>query len=506
MASITKDSYDETKGNTKVLYQKGRDLVDFELNEAQDIQRVSRSRQADAAFMAGASLLDFTALQPTGTGASNDITIASGRVYVNGESVDITGGLLSALGGTLTTNNSGSDRYDYVYLELVESEISASTDPDMAISSLGETARRRRIVATWQVSEGSVPPASASGPLRSATKRITVARLFRADTVAAIGADDVMDIRPITLPSLLQLKSRLILYLTDNATIEFNAFTNTLNIRDEGATSDLTEGARIGTPDNSVVGTISGQFTLTDGDALVWRNPKLLHPEGTAGELRLPGNPLVSATDGLDDNTDFQVVAQASIEATDLVVAYREGLDCFLFGGGKLLNSSGVSSKVITSYHWYGEAGWLDTLTVPGSDFQEVQASASWLAGATGAVAQANDRLIILPLNLPRGAVITAVDFLLTPADVRAAAGDRVVCELRKVDANFDAPSIAGSVVDQNTDDGTATVQVVPLTIVSGAQRVVDNVHYIAEVRSGLNLTVSDELHAVKVTYNAPGT
>lgn len=341
MASITKDSFDETKENVKVLYQKGRDLPDFELNENADIQRVHRARMADALQAEAVDLFNRGAAQITGSGAANDVDVAAGRLHINGININIAAETLSAKGVTLTTAV-GANRYDYVYISVSEVEIDAATDPDMAISALGETARRRRLSVTWAVSEGVAPPASGSGPLRTATKIIPVARLFRADGVAAIGADDVLDLRPAMLTAQNFLMGAPLLRLTTNGVATWDLNTTIFSIGDPDNPLDLTQGLEVGFGGGPVSVLNGGAPMASSGDMFVWRRAKL----NTDQSLRVPGvTPIASATDGLDDTAGLVVATIGTLQEGDLILATRVGNDILLRNGGLIHGQGNVEAR-----------------------------------------------------------------------------------------------------------------------------------------------------------------
>ena len=102
MADITKDTYSEAKRYGKVVFQRDKDITDFELNELQDDIRVPRSREGLEARMDGVSAP--VALRAIGSALSNDITITAGTLFLNVQTYRLLSDtLLTVLGVTLIT-------------------------------------------------------------------------------------------------------------------------------------------------------------------------------------------------------------------------------------------------------------------------------------------------------------------------------------------------------------------------------------------------------------------
>ena len=145
MADLTKDSFSETNLFTKVLFQRGKDVVDFELNELQDNERVSRYRTNYAGLQAGSAINGNTPLNPgsgddgflaVGTSLANSLTLKAGWLLCDGIPIPLW--VDTVLSGFSTP---GSNRTDTVYVAVSEVEV---TNPAQ-IPKLGETTRRRQI-------------------------------------------------------------------------------------------------------------------------------------------------------------------------------------------------------------------------------------------------------------------------------------------------------------------------------------------------------------------------
>ncbi len=191
MADITKDIFDLTKQRQKVLYQRGRDVADFELNEAQDIQRVQRRKTFESLFGSGFVGIGFQIIPVV---SSNEINIGAGVGLIQGEYVEN----FSTIVISGLTTPSGSDRTDIVYLEVREVERDSIQDPDILAGGIGETARRIRIEFEVKVDEGSIILPPTTGELHDGgIHRELLGFINRLDGVATIDLAQLSDSRTI---------------------------------------------------------------------------------------------------------------------------------------------------------------------------------------------------------------------------------------------------------------------------------------------------------------------
>ena len=528
MADITQDTFDEDNLRTKVVFQKARDVPDFELNELQDLLRIANYRWGLHNGGTGLGIHDAASLKVTGTGANNDVTVASGAIFVDGYYIPVTGGLLSTLGATLVT--SGSDQYDYVYLEITEAEVDSAVDATMAVAALGETAIRRRLTVTFKVSAGSTPPAS-SGTLLSAggTKRYPLAKIFRDNGVAAIGADDVQDIRTLTGPAFSTAMDNVTFRLKDSGDVSWTESTSTLLIRDGSAPSNLDRGLEIGLDDGIAV--INGSWTLSDGQVLRWK-PKFFH---TSGDLHVPGVAVGVATDGQDDD-EIAVVNDDALVEGDLVIAVRRGADIILNKGTTLIGNGASGDSVD---HWNKPGvlqdieGFFDLATddfvYPTTELRTVHISP--LAGAdrsalghgwttialVEATSQVNAARMCFDLKqyLPSGASIQEFDIMVQPGTTRATVGNRFTATLIRNGPDWDdggshaTPLNNGSAtyttaLDSQTDDGMNTLQVIELTYATALD--FSTYSYMLILQAGNDAgSNNDDVWSIRIKFNDPG-
>lgn len=196
MADITQNSYAEASKFFKVLFQRGRDIRDSELNEFQDIIRVFLARS----MMHGVQKTTLNTMNPgsndngylvVGTGAANSVTLKAGWLHCDGIPIQLAAD--TAFSG-FTTNGGGAPRTDTVYLAVTETEVA---DPS-AVAQLGETTKRRQIQVTVSVSEtgpAGVPANTAAEIWEGGIHYFQIANIVRAVGVAAIAAPDVTDTR-----------------------------------------------------------------------------------------------------------------------------------------------------------------------------------------------------------------------------------------------------------------------------------------------------------------------
>lgn len=177
-----------------MIFQRGRVIPEYELNEAQDNLRVMMYRLAAAGqgtLNPGSSDDGYLVV---GTSASNSVTIKAGTLVVDGLPLYLDAD--EAFAG-FTTYGGGGSRTDRVYLAVSEQEV---TDPSLT-PKLGETTRRQQLVATLAVAEGTAIPAdSAAAIWEGGVRYFEIASVTRASGVATIDAGDVTDSR-YALPS-----------------------------------------------------------------------------------------------------------------------------------------------------------------------------------------------------------------------------------------------------------------------------------------------------------------
>ncbi len=203
MGDITKNSYDEANLHTAVIAQRGRDVIDFEWNEMQDILRVQLARAMANGTQAVSGTDD---LNPgtnddgfliVGGGSSNEVTVKAGYLFCDGIPLPKT--VDSTLTGFVTP---GADRIDTVYIALTELEVA---DPAQ-IPQLGETTRRRKLSYTVSISvtgDVGVPANTPTEIWEGGIHYFKIARVTRRSGDPLIQAEDVEDLRKRLPPSVI---------------------------------------------------------------------------------------------------------------------------------------------------------------------------------------------------------------------------------------------------------------------------------------------------------------
>lgn len=215
MADIIQDSFVETNNFRKVVFQRGRVMSDYELNELQDDLRVPAYRtmyngvqnSLNGALNPGSNDSGF---QIQGTGATNAVTVGAGYLFCDGVIIhNVTSYTLS---GFVTP---GSNTVDVVYLALTEAEVA---DPN-ALSSLGETTVRRQLQATVTISSGTGP---STGPGTGGVPSNTTADIWEGgvhyfllanitrltSAAGVISAGNVTDMRGVLPPTVISQITR----------------------------------------------------------------------------------------------------------------------------------------------------------------------------------------------------------------------------------------------------------------------------------------------------------
>ena len=206
MADIIKNSFAEDSNHVKVLFQRGKDVCDFELNEFQDILRVLALRAiytsaqqtiALAADLNPGSSDDGFKVTAAGLGVVN---LGVGLLLADGHTVRQTD---VAASYTPTAWGGGGAETQIIWLRIRETEIA---DPAQ-LPQLGETSRR--VVIQWTVGTSVNAPIPASSPdelWMGGDRYFALAEINRTAVVIAPG--DITDLRHLLPASLMAMITR----------------------------------------------------------------------------------------------------------------------------------------------------------------------------------------------------------------------------------------------------------------------------------------------------------
>jgi hypothetical protein len=203
VADLTQDSFDETKLFFKVLFQRGRDIRDSELNEFQDILRFLLARQfADGiqrnpsgSLNPGSNDNGYLVVPTVATGSQNLVTLKAGTLFCDGIPVKLA---VDTVMTGFSTPGPGLSRTDVVYLAITEAEVA---DPS-ATPLLGETTRRRQlqVVPTFTPSGMAGMPTSTAAEIFAGGNRFFPIGLIARTATGVIGASGIQDLRKILPP------------------------------------------------------------------------------------------------------------------------------------------------------------------------------------------------------------------------------------------------------------------------------------------------------------------
>ena len=133
--SISRDTFDPAKNYKRVRYHQDRDLLDSELNEAQDIVISEQKKVADLLFKEGAIISGLLV-----SVAGSVVTVSSGITYIDGHIESIPGAVLSF-------DPAKTSGFDYVYVELLKYNYGHNQDAGLINPATGEpTAEREKWV------------------------------------------------------------------------------------------------------------------------------------------------------------------------------------------------------------------------------------------------------------------------------------------------------------------------------------------------------------------------
>ncbi len=199
MADVTQDSYVESSNFDEVIFQRGRPVGDFELNEQQRILRVNFQRLLEDAIQKVYSGEDFSpgsnddGWKPT-PGGANTVNFAAGSIIFKGVRLRV----LAASKNDLAYGGGGTSTYA-VYAKLEEVEI----DDPKALAVIGPLTKRRKLQVTLLTSTTGLGGVPASSPLelwQGGVKYEAIATVLRRTGDSSVLADDITDLRRL-LPS-----------------------------------------------------------------------------------------------------------------------------------------------------------------------------------------------------------------------------------------------------------------------------------------------------------------
>lgn len=254
MADTTRDSYQHDKNYVEVVIQRGKIVLDAELNEMQRIAQ-ARLHLAMRAILGDSVYSEDDGGRVTSDGATaNQLTVKAGVVVVDGHVVNIDADIL-----VTGLSTPGSARSDDVYIQLDSVEIDSVEDESIAAQAIGETSLRRQLQVSIVVDQGAAsPPSSTSDGVTylGGRKYALLARVYRAAATAIIDPAWCVDQRAGNLQKLL-LQDR---NLTFSGT----------NITWDGTTLSIGT-LTVALPDSTAVYNLTAlSVTLTSGQAAGW--------------------------------------------------------------------------------------------------------------------------------------------------------------------------------------------------------------------------------------------
>lgn len=193
MADITKDTFNRSKYYARVIFQQGRDVADFELNELQQIMQNTLSTAFKTLF---GNVCFYDGLKVVVTSVANKIRITRGSALFNGMWYE----LVSDTDIALPDPPSAGTRVDKVYARFSLIEVTSVHDPDIIDEeNFGfETAIREKMNVEFLVG-GSVP-----GDTETYT-HVYLADVTRRAGVTVVQADDITDKRNVVTNSVTTL-------------------------------------------------------------------------------------------------------------------------------------------------------------------------------------------------------------------------------------------------------------------------------------------------------------
>lgn len=202
MAQISKDFSNDQARYDEVVHQRGKVVIDGELNDGQRIQRIATKRLKVIDRLQANTAEDNTMLDSPIFGSGMKILTAEDgggigadqiKIVANWKPSDHTKTLVEFRGYTFEMTEeltfdldaaSGSIQTQQLYMTLVESEVGPALDPSIQVNAIGETAVRVKIDVTFKL--GAVDTAAAEADN-------TVAEPWEGGVAAGVIAEVVRD-------------------------------------------------------------------------------------------------------------------------------------------------------------------------------------------------------------------------------------------------------------------------------------------------------------------------
>lgn len=559
MADITRESFDATKNFRKVLFQRARDVLDSELNEAQDI---ARQQHADVGVdLSSNGVLEPTAFRLIG-GVDQDVTVTAGAIYVQGQRYNLTADtLLSTFVGAANplVTKSVVTEYDWVYADFQEVEIDAVADPTLAIAALGETTRRRKLQMTVGVAYGSEPgSAPGAGPLiQGGVQRVVLGRIYRPLGQGMVNTDEIQQYTRPAFNVEALFRSEVIFNASQNCAVGWDSGTEAFSIGAVAAWESGTSYLEALHPSGGSIQEIYGTWTLANGQVLCWR-PIYFNDFAAAQMSVVSSDTTPINADTYDSAIGVQNLGSYLGAASQYVaLAVRFGSTIYLRDGttitatgtrlgwgvtsrvaplgtvtdNRLVRTDGTSGRVLqqspVSCDDSGNLSGVADATISGEVLYSAPKSRSVTIngraltqlstgnsvgtmndGSMGFYTNNDTAYLDLALYLPDGASLVSVDMLINPGAARAGANRTYVAVgTRTVDWTPASPSAGTWSYTQEYDDTTTDLQVV--TVTPASPIVCDKTAGVT-----LNLVVGcgndananpDVVHAFQLNYTMPG-
>lgn len=194
MADISRDQFDEDSLVVKKIFQQGKYLLDDEVNVIQDNASYYLKRLLSY-MVEGVNTRFGNGFKVEDHADVNKVTVLAGGCAVHltdtksTKRCDLIWSASNIVVSGFTTP-SGSNRTDYVYLDIYEDEIDATEDANLVNPARGEeTTRDLRLVWSIQKSQGSAPGTPTAGHTY-----VTIATIARYNGVAQIQPVDITNV------------------------------------------------------------------------------------------------------------------------------------------------------------------------------------------------------------------------------------------------------------------------------------------------------------------------
>jgi len=185
--AVVLSTYDKALHYVELIFQRGRDVGDWELNELQKILRVNTVESLSAAERSGVRAKPDGGALLTPTGNPNEILVKQGWFHIDGQAYYLETDTVVAL----PAPDAFFNRIDFLYFTVAEASY---RDTALEHPSINETTLRRRMDLSISVSSAALPATGAGMSYEGNTRSYVFGAVFRPVGVPIVAIGQCFDL------------------------------------------------------------------------------------------------------------------------------------------------------------------------------------------------------------------------------------------------------------------------------------------------------------------------